>query len=355
MRHNPRIGLALGAGGVLGGAWLAGSLAALARATAWDPSHADVILGTSAGSVFAGLTAACVPPSRLLPASAEAMDELGEIQVEPDEDWVLAELALKDVYRVGRRLPKVLPGSMRLVGNAVRNGAALHALAGLAPAGQVATDPIENTIRRAVPFGWAEHEACWIVACDYETGERVVFGRPDAPQGDLAGAVAASCAIPGFFKPVPVAGRLYVDGGLHSMSNLDVLQGQGCDLVIVMNPLSSRHSLGGWNPLSRLAAAIRGVATRQLDDEVEKLLDEGTHVVVIEPTLGDLTAMGHNVMDAGRSHKVAAMALRTTAAQLEQPEVRELLRALPARRASRRKTGLGDLLKRARFPAAASF
>ncbi len=355
MYRKPRIGLALGAGGVLGGAWLAGGLTAIARTTGWNPSAADILVGTSAGSVFAGLVAGHVPPARLLPASEGAMDELGELDVKGEQEWVLAELSMENAYRVGRRLPNVFPGSVRLIRSGMRRGTPLRALAGLAPAGVVSTEPIENTIRRAVPFGWGDHPNCWIVACDYETGERVVFGRPGSPQGHLADAVAASCAIPGFFKPVRIAGRLYVDGGLHSMSNLDVLCGQGLDLVIVMNPLSSRHELGGWNPLSRMAAAIRKMATRQVDEEVERLLAEGTNVVVIEPTVGDLAVIGHNVMDARRSQKVGEVALRTTTLQLEQPEVRELLESLPRQvRRPRRAGRLNGLLKRAGFPAAAA-
>ena len=51
----PRIGLVLGAGGVVGHAFHAGVLAAVAEATGWDPREADVIVGTSAGSVVGAL------------------------------------------------------------------------------------------------------------------------------------------------------------------------------------------------------------------------------------------------------------------------------------------------------------
>jgi len=75
MQKRPKVGLALGAGGVLGGAWLAGGLAAICRTTGWDAADADVIVGTSAGSVFAALTAAGVPSGRLLPSPAAATAE----------------------------------------------------------------------------------------------------------------------------------------------------------------------------------------------------------------------------------------------------------------------------------------
>src|SRR3954465_722288 len=57
-----RVGLVLGAGGVLGGAWLTGGLEALARETGWDPAEADYVVGTSAGSMIGALCASRVPP-----------------------------------------------------------------------------------------------------------------------------------------------------------------------------------------------------------------------------------------------------------------------------------------------------
>ena len=53
MTATPRVGLVLGAGGVAGGAFHAGVLAALHEATGWDPRHAGVLVGTSAGSIAA--------------------------------------------------------------------------------------------------------------------------------------------------------------------------------------------------------------------------------------------------------------------------------------------------------------
>src|SRR6516165_6415165 len=50
-----RIGLVLGAGGVVGHAFHAGALAALADETGWDPRRAEIVVGTSAGSVAGAL------------------------------------------------------------------------------------------------------------------------------------------------------------------------------------------------------------------------------------------------------------------------------------------------------------
>ena len=57
-----KVGLVLGAGGVMGGAWLTGGLDALASETGWDPGSADYIVGTSAGSMMGSLVASGIPP-----------------------------------------------------------------------------------------------------------------------------------------------------------------------------------------------------------------------------------------------------------------------------------------------------
>src|SRR5258705_12929789 len=65
-----RVGLVLGAGGVLGGAWLTGALHALAEETDWDPGSAEFIVGTSAGAMIGALSAAGVPPWFMVAHSA---------------------------------------------------------------------------------------------------------------------------------------------------------------------------------------------------------------------------------------------------------------------------------------------
>ena len=57
-----RVGLVLGAGGVIGGSWLMGALEALEAETGWHATDAEQIVGTSAGAVIGALAAAGVPP-----------------------------------------------------------------------------------------------------------------------------------------------------------------------------------------------------------------------------------------------------------------------------------------------------
>ena len=68
---RPRVGLVLGAGGVLGGAWLVGALHAIATETGWDPGSAERLVGTSAGAMVGALVVSGLPPWFMVAHSAE--------------------------------------------------------------------------------------------------------------------------------------------------------------------------------------------------------------------------------------------------------------------------------------------
>jgi NTE family protein len=324
------VGLVLGAGGVMGGAWLTGGLEALARATGWDPASAERVVGTSAGSMVGSLCAAGVPPWFMVAHSAgETFDGVVDADGRPAAE---ADRSAGAVFRLERALPPIGPGSPKLVARTLlrpHRHTPVAAMAGWLPRGVISTEPLRRTIERVVPHGWSEHPGHWVVACDYATGRRVAFGREDAPRAELSDAVAASCAIPGFYHPVKIAGRRYVDGGMYSNSNLDLLCNEGLDLVICLNPTSTLHPLKAWNPAERVAAVARRASGRRLGSEAKKLRACGTEVVLIQPTGKDLEVMGPNLMSRSRRHVMIETAIETVSEQLEQPDVRELIRDLP--------------------------
>src|SRR4051794_32966066 len=328
-QRHPRVGLVLGAGGGLWGAGLTGALHALAEETDWDPGSAEHVVGTSAGSVIGCLVASGVPPWFMVAHSAgESFDGLRGPDGRPASD---ADRAGGASFRFERTLP-LGPGSIRMALTALSNPlrhTPLQLLAGWLPAGMMSTESIKDTVRRAVPGRWVGHPAYWAVACDYRTCKRVPFGRIDAPTAEVADAVAASCAIPGFFRPVMIRGRPFVDGGVCSSSNVDLLAGSGLDLIICLTPLSSRQRVGGLHPFDRLADASRGATGRRLGHEVKKVRRYGTDVVLIQPTGEDLEVMGRNLMSPERRQLVIETAARTVADQLRQPELKAKLEGLP--------------------------
>jgi NTE family protein len=163
---------------------------------------------------------------------------------------------------------------------------------------------------------WPAHPAFWAVAADYGTGRRVAFGREDAPVAHVAQAVAASCAIPGFYEPPVINGRRYVDGGICSMSNLDLLHDAELDLVVCLNPTSSLAQVVSRSPSERLGAAMRAASGRRVGREARKLRESGTEVLLIQPSAEDIGVMGVNYMARGRRAAVTEQATRSTALAL---------------------------------------
>jgi NTE family protein len=328
--RTSRVGLVLGAGGIQGGAWLTGGLDALARETGWDPASADVIVGTSAGAMTGSLVASGLPPWFMVAHSAgEVFEDVVDATGRPAAE---ADRAAGAVFRLERALPPIGPGSWEL---ALRTLTSPHrytptaAVAGWLPRGFVSTEPLKDIVRRVVPEGWAPHPNLWVVACDYATGRRVPLGRPGSPPAELADAVAASCAIPAFYHPVEIAGRRYVDGGMYSTSNLDIVRHEELDLVICLNPTSSLHPTRAWNPGEWAARAVRNGTGRRLGSEARKLRERGVEVVLIQPTKEDLDAMGPNLMSRRNRQRTIETARRTVAEQLRAPSNRDALSGLP--------------------------
>jgi NTE family protein len=167
------------------------------------------------------------------------------------------------------------------------------------------------------------------MAVDYTTGRRVAFGRTVSPPALLPAAVAASCAIPGFYCPVEINGRPYVDGGVYSTSNLDVVRNEQLDLVIALNPMSSLHASSPRTLAERLAFRMRQAAGRRLGSEAKRLRAAGIEVVLIQPTVHDLDAMGGNLMSSRRRNEVIKTAVGTVAQHLRESPAGERLAALP--------------------------
>ncbi len=325
-----RVGLVLGAGGIQGGAWLTGGLDALARETGWDPATADVIVGTSAGSMIGSLVASGLPPWFMVAHSAgEVFENVVDATGRPAAE---ADRAAGAIYNLQRAMPPIGPGSWELAFRVLtgpRRYPPAAAFAGWLPRGFISTEPLKDIVRRVVPEGWSPHPNLWIVACDYATGRRVPFGRPGSPQAELTDAVAASCAIPGFYYPVEIDGRRYVDGGMYSTSNLDIVRHEDLDVVICLNPTSSLHPTRAWNPGEWVARAVRSGTGRRLGSEARKLRERGAQVVLVQPTKEDLDAMGPNLMSRRNRQRTIEVAQATVADQLRAPANREALVALP--------------------------
>jgi len=315
-QQQPRRALVLGGGGVLGAAWMIGALAAVRDAYQWDPRESEVLVGTSAGSVLTALLGCDITVDTLI-NHQRGVPAPGDPQVDFDPD-----------RSSGGPLPprpKLGIGSAALLGRALRNPRRMPPLAvlsGFAPRGRGQLDALGSLVDAAVvnagadADGWAPHPATWIVTMDYETGRRVPFGRPDSPPARLSQAVMASCAIPGWYAPVRIGGRVYVDGGTLSPTSLDLLAGRGLDEVVVLAPMVSFDYDDPGTLVGRVERRFRRAMTRRVMHEAGKVRRQGTAVTILGPGAEDLEAIGVNLMDARRRVSVLETSLRTSARAL---------------------------------------
>jgi NTE family protein len=309
----PGRALVLGAGGALGAAWMVGALDALAEFESFDPRALDLVVGTSAGSV----TAALIGCGRSVGDMAGLLDAPG-----PPHVAGTGPVNAFDVHRALAAIPHAvpLPGNLRLAARSLgRPGrhTMMTLAAGLAPRGRGDLAPLAQLIDNADRGnGWPRRPAVWIVAMDFDAGRRVVFGRDGAPPSTLAQAVTASCAAPGFFPPVIVGDRRYVDGGAVSVTNADVLVRSELDEVLVLAPMATFSRPPRWSARAHAAWQLRRRFTRRLMTESARLAAAGKTVRVIAPTERDLAVIGVNMMNPGRRREVLETAMVTTREQL---------------------------------------
>jgi NTE family protein len=309
------IGLVLGAGGVLGGAYHAGAIAALADATGWDPRSADLIVGTSAGAnTAASLRGGLSAGDHLARATDRPPSPEGAALTSAFPDRVV----LPDAGEAGARLPwDYLPQAPWLLGPAfLRPGRARWgvAVAGLLPAGRVPTGFLGDRVNALHADRWP-HSPTWVVAYRTGDGRRVVFGRDDVDVPDLATAVEASSAVPGRFKPVRLESGRYIDGAVFSPSNADLVAGLGFDLVIVSSPMTSMP--GATSTEDPFWARARTFFTELLAREVATVVDRGTKVLVLEPDAEDLELMSAGGPEHDRSPAIAESAYRSVRERLD--------------------------------------
>ncbi len=306
-RGRSEVGLVLGAGGVLGAAWMTGALASLHERL--PVADADLIVGTSAGSVLAAAL-----------RCRASMDEIMAWQC-GDASGVLTEsmvLAAHDGPLPPWPQPR--PGSLSLARAALLlqvppwvgasgwlphgrgRHVALRSLVGALQAGH----------RLDAARAWADGRT-WIAAMDYDTGQRVLFGHPRAPRASLADAVVASCSIPGWYEPARIGGRRYVDGGVRSATSLSALRGTDVREVYVLAPMASTEPDHPLQPHLRLERRLRRLLTHLLLREAKALGAQGKRVTVVTPGPRDLAVMGANLMDPKRRQAVLEVSLGTSA------------------------------------------
>jgi NTE family protein len=309
-----RVGLVLGGGGVVGAAYHAGALSALEHDLGWDARTAEVIVGTSAGALIGALLRTGVPATDLAA-------------------WTVGAPLSPDGYPIANALhPEFDPISMRTflrmprvphptaVWSAVRKPHRFDPMRALmthlADGDRVLTEYLQF-----LGHGWPDR-SLFLTAVARRDGRRVVFGRDRVPGDGLESAVAASCSVPGYFAPVVVDGSQYIDGGVASPTNADVLRGVALDLVIIVSPMTTSAPL----PRYSIERVMRDRSGWQLKRERDRLAP--TPTLVMQPGAEVLEHVTADLMNEEHVNDIVGAAFLETGGQLREASCAELLAPL---------------------------
>lgn len=257
-----RRALVLGGGGVAGIAWESAMIATL-QAGGVDLAAADVVVGTSAGSVV-GTAVRAGNVDRWYRAQLEhaasdpvatEFDSLAGLDVEP----VMAAAMSAIEGATGQQDARARLGDF-----AVRASRRLDEQVSVERIGSLlaATDWPDGDLR--------------ITVVDAADGTFRVLDR--ASGVELVRAVAASCAVPGVYPTVTIDGRPYMDGGMRSATNADVAD--DCDRILVL-------SCGPEAPASPLGPTLPVVSAE---------LGATREVMVVEADAASIDAFGGNTL-----------------------------------------------------------
>jgi NTE family protein len=261
--HRPRVGLVLAGGGAKGGAHV-GVLKVL------EQMHVpiDCIAGTSMGALVGGGYASGIPAA-----------EMQKFLVGINWPKVIGGVGLREMAPIEQKAAGVTYSNNLDLG--LRDGKVI------VPGGLVNTSGIDDLLRSYVAKARSQADFDKLpipyraVATDMVSGQMVVLGS-----GDLATAMRASMAIPGFFAPVHLDNYILNDGGMVRNLPVDVARDLCADVVIVVNLVTQPTTPDKLQTATQLAGRAMDVmleANVQLQLQTLKPGD-----VLIDVQMGDI-------------------------------------------------------------------
>lgn len=269
-------GVVLGGGGIVGIAWESGLLAGL-NEKGIRFGDADVFVGTSAGS-FVGTQLASGQEFTAESESADkqeasngdgAADSMSDLQKTLDLEIV------GQVFQLWTSVETMTTQVCQQIGE----------LALRAPT-MTEEQWVSTTGGGTGLSDWPEKEVR-VTTVDVQTGELGVHSK--STNSPIQASVAASCSIPGMFPPITINGVRYMDGGVRSGTNADILAEDGLETVVIIAPICEGTALFG------------GLAERTMNQEAELLRGNGANVLTIIPGAKEIEAFGPDLMNPARA------------------------------------------------------
>ena len=243
------IGLALGGGAAKGFAHVG-----VIRALEENGIKAQIVTGTSAGSLVGSLYAYGYTPDQLQQISYQ-LDELNLADFTFSSNGVIK----------GNRLQQFVDG-------------------------QVKNTPLQKLSRKFTA-----------VATDLDSGQSIGFNT-----GDTGIAVRASCSIPNVFMPVAMNGHRYVDGGLSAPVPVSYARKAGANFVIAVD-ITAKPKQGSNGFLANFDQTINILSIKLLHEQLKQA------DIVISPDISQLSSFGFDkkqqAIDLGYKAAMAQMPL----------------------------------------------
>ena len=326
--RRPRTALVLGGGGFTGGVYEIGALRALnLLAVNRTVNDFDVYVGTSAGSFVSSLVANGVTPEEMMrvvnqqqPSPFRDVDR-GQL-MRPNYFEFAQSAALLPLRTLGVLKTLVTQRGLSLVDVAAEIAQGLPSGAYSTRGVELYLDGVLGEAGRVNDFRQLKREL-YLTATDLDTTERIVFGEDGWNDVSIAQAVSASTALPMVYKPVEIAGRQLIDGGIRSTTNVDIAVKRGAKFIVVVNPLVPYVNDFQKQIPTAIGSRVRRVADMgfaQIGYQTFKLLAHqrlheavrqwkerypGVDIVLIEPEPNDQIMFETNIMNFNRRVDIA--------------------------------------------------
>ncbi|MFQ5824871.1 MAG: patatin-like phospholipase family protein [bacterium] len=242
VKATDRIALCLAGGGITGAMYEVGCLTALDEffERPYCVNQFDIFVGTSAGALIASLIANGY-------TSREIFEGISQ------EDKSRLNFKRKNIYNLRwfEILKSFLPLFKRMP-SLIRYGwinrrqasfmDLLSILQEFIPPGIFSLNNLDKFVAGLLyPEGKTNDfrnlkKELYIPATELDTGKRWIFGEEENNCVPISKAVAASTAIPIFFRPFRINGHDFIDGSTSQVSHMDIALKHGAKLVIIINP-----------------------------------------------------------------------------------------------------------------------
>jgi predicted acylesterase/phospholipase RssA len=325
-QRRDKTALVLAGGGVSGTLYEIGALLALNAHLARPAATAfDIFVGTSAGAIVTALLANGISPETM----HDVIDGRHPVVRAPEREEIFS-VGPGDLLQASRILPGALASAWSggLAGLDITT--LLLGLSERLPAGVCDNAGLSAFIRRVIlHLGGSDHfedlhRSLSLIATDLLTGDRAVFAAGHPSGASISAAVGASTALPLLFKPVEIAGRPYVDGGLRGNASLDVAVEQGAGLVVCVNPMVPYHAPTADGALPPTWQMLRITTHAGLHYHLKHLRQRypGVDFVLIEPRPDDAALLSVNPMQYPLARDIVGHSCATVAVDLAQRQAK---------------------------------